>query len=230
MKGKNFTASEKTAAIKNLLFKELFFAVPLPVYLFCLTGALALIPSYPAIVSTGYCFLAIFISANIQRANRDIEFTAVLPVRRNDIVIGKAAFVVVVQLMQLLIAGICAAIADYVISPGGNITGFDANLAFFGVVALGYGVFNVIYLPGFFKTGYKAGKPVLLGLFAFLLVYAAAETTVQLVPALRSAVDTLDFKTLWLRAVIFAAGAVAYGLLTFTGVKTAQKRFDKISL
>ena len=155
-----------TDVMKELVRKELFLSTPRPLYLFCFLSALLLIPAYPAVVGVGYCFLAVFIACNYQRANRDIEFTAALPVKRSDIVVGKAVLVMAFQLLQLAVAAAAAAAADYLIYPDGNIVGMDPNLAFFGIVLIGYGAFNVVFLPGYFSTGYKAGAPVLFGLAA----------------------------------------------------------------
>ena len=219
-----------TDVMKELVRKELFLSTPRPLYLFCFLSALLLIPAYPAVVGVGYCFLAVFIACNYQRANRDIEFTAALPVKRSDIVVGKAVLVMAFQLLQLAVAAAAAAAADYLIYPDGNIVGMDPHLAFFGIVLIGFGAFTVVFRPGYFSTGYKAGAPVLFGLAAFLAVYGAAETTVQLIPAVRSALDTLDAGALYIRVAVFVLGAAVYAAAVFSGVKLAQKKFDKVSL
>lgn len=226
----NTVPSGQTNVMKELVKKELFLSAPRPIYLFSLLSALLLIPAYPAVVGVGYCFLAVFVAFNYQRANRDLEFTAALPVTRKDIVTGKAALVVAFQLLQLAVAAVAAAAADYLISPNGNIVGIDPNLAFFGIVLVGYGAFNAVFLPGYFSTGYKTGVPVLLGLTAFLAVYGAAETAVQLIPAVKSALDSLDIATLHIRAAVFVSGAALYAAGVLSGIKLAQKKFDKVSL
>lgn len=97
--------------IKNLLYKDVFLATHPAFYLFTLLSAMILIPSYPAMVSIGYICLALFNIASFRKANRDVEFTAALPVKRDNVVTGFAMFVVVFEAVFLFIAAICAAIA-----------------------------------------------------------------------------------------------------------------------
>lgn len=216
--------------IKNLLYKEVFLATHPAFYLFTLLSAMILIPSYPAIVSIGYICLALFNIASFRKANRDVEFTAALPVKRDNVVTGYAMFVVVFEAVFLFIAAICAAVADFVISPFGNVAGMDPNLAFFGVTFVCLGIFNYVFLTGFYKTGYKAGLPTLLGVIAFIVVYGVCEAVVQCVPAVRTVIDTLNPASLWIRGIVLAVGVCAYAVLTFAAVKISQKRFDKVSL
>ncbi len=221
---------KKRSALRSLVKKELFFATYPALWLFALLGVLILIPDYPMIVAPGYVFLAIFTAFNVRRANKDLDFTVTLPVRRRDVVTGSAILIVAFELLTLAVCGVCAALADYVISPAGNTVGLDPNLAFFGVVLIGYGVFNRVFLAGFYRTGYKAGFPTLFGVIGYLVLYAACETLVQLIPALTAALDGLDSAYLWARAITLIFGAILFAALTYDGVRSAQKKFDKISL
>lgn len=91
------------------------------------------------------------------------------------------------------------------------------------------GAFNAVYLAGFFKTGYKAGVPVIKGLIAFFLVYAAVEG-LCFVPAVKAVLDGIGGDYLRIRAIVFVGGAAIYAGLSVLGVKAAQKRFEKVSL
>lgn len=209
--------------------KELLLSASPYVYFFALLGALTIIPSYPAIVGIGYFMLAVFTADGIRRSNRDVEFTATLPIERKDVVTGRMLFLAVIEALFFATSGIAAAVADFVISPAGNPVGLDPNLAFFGVALIGTGAFNAIYLAGFFKTGYKAGVPIIKGLIAFLLVYAVVEG-LCFVPQIKSVLDGIGGAYLWVRAIVFAVGAAAYVGLSAIGVAVARKRFEKVSL
>lgn len=221
---------KKRCSLRSLIKKELFFTTHPSLWLFSLLGVLILIPDYPMIVAPGYVFLAIFTAFNVRRANKDIDFTVTLPVRRRDVVTGSAILIVAFETLMLTVCGICAAIADFAVSPDGNVVGLDPNLAFFGVAMAGYGVFNLIFLPGFYRTGYKAGFPTLFGVTGYLALYAACETTVQLVPTLAATLDGLNPAYIGIRAAVLAVGAILFVALTYSGVKAGQKKFDKISL
>lgn len=217
---KNFRAIAK---------KELFLATSPYVYLFALLGVLTIIPTYPAIVGIGYFILCVFNADGIRRSNRDVEFTATLPIKRSDVVTGRMLFLATTEALFFMISGIAAALADFVISPSGNPVGFDPNLAFFGVAMIATGAFNAVYLAGFFRTGYKAGVPIIAGVVVFFMVYAVAEG-LCFVPAIKAVLDGIGGAYLWVRGIVFAGGAAAYAGLSALGVNVAQKRFEKVSL
>ena len=45
-----------------------------------------------------------------------------------------------------------------------------------------FGVFNAVFLPQFYRTGYKTGTPYLLATLVMTLVIVAAELVIQLTP------------------------------------------------
>lgn len=222
--------SKQQGTLCAILKKELFLATPLPFYLFALLGLMTAIPSYPIIVGIGYVTLAIFNSDQFRRSNRDVEFTCTLPVKRADVVTGKSVFVVVIELLTLLFGVVGALLSVFLSAPSGNMVGLDPNLTFFGVAFTCLGVFNLLYIPGYFKTGYKSGIPILKGVVALLIVYAIVETVVNVVPGFNVIFDSLWGEYMWARAIVLCLGAVAYFILTNVAIKRAQKFFEKVSL
>lgn len=215
--------------MKSLIRKELFFATHPCVYLFALLGLMTAIPNYPSMVGLGYAFFAVMVSSNLRRANRDEELTVMLPVRRDHIVAAKAVLLLFIQALQLVFAAAGAVIA-YFAFPGGNLIGTDANLAFFGLGALAFGVANLVYLPCFFKTGTKGGLPVLFATLAFIVTYGVLEVAIQAIPTLKAVIDGYSASGLGVRAAVLAVGLVAMLALTALGAKIGVKRFDKVSL
>ena len=221
--------------MRQLYLKELKLNVKWPVYLMGLMGAVMLVPNYPLIVGIGYTIFQIFIYLQFARENRSQEFSAMLPVKRNDIVTSTTWITVTLQMMTTLIAAVCAAavriLAKFTLDySDGNQVGLDANLTFFGVGLVCLAVFNLIFIPKFFKTGYKYGAPILLGLLGFCGAYVVLELVIQLVPALRNALDTYAVKTVWARILVLVVGAVCYAVVTFLANRIAQKKFEKVSL
>ena len=212
-----------------VLKKELFLSTHPAIYLFALLGLMTLIPSYPGVVGIGYVMLAVMQSDGIRRANKDLEFTLLLPAKRSFAVVGKALFVIAIELLTLVFASIGAVLA-FIISPAGNITSIDANFAFFGIALVCLGIYNAIYISGFFETGYKTGLPTLFGTLGFLAFYTVAELLVNLIPTLSHLIDGYSADGLWIRLAVFVVGALIYALLTFLGIKRGQKNFEKVSL
>ena len=123
--------------MKALLYKELKLALHPTTYLFMAIGAMLMIPSYPYYVAFVYTCLSIFFIFLSARENKDIFYTASLPVRKSDVVKSRVLTVAIIELLQLAI-GIPFAIIGAHINPNatGNQAGIEANLAFFGLVLI----------------------------------------------------------------------------------------------
>ena len=214
----------------KLLRKDLKLNMPKALYLFALLGAMTLIPNYPYIVGIGYSIMHVMLYFQFANENRSQEFSATLPVKRSDIVSSTTLVIVLCQMINYVVAGLCAYPSKLINPHGSNFVGLDANLTFFGVALVCLGVFNLIVIPRYFKTGYKYGVTLILGLIAFVLCYGIAETLTQAIPALTKALDGYDGAYLWARLTVFAVGVIIYPLFTFIANKIAIKKFEKVNL
>ena len=214
----------------KLLKKELRLNMPKPLYLFALLGSMVLIPNYPYIVGIGYSIMHIMLYFQFINENRSQEFSAMLPIKRADIVSSTTLVIVLCQMINLAVASVCA-YPSILINPNhSNFVGLDCNLTFFGVALICLGVFNFIVIPRYFKTGYKYGVTLILGLITFVLTYGVFEAFVQAIPALTKSLDGYDSTYLWARLTVFLIGVIIYPLFTFIANKIAIKKFEKVNL
>ncbi len=216
--------------MKNLIYKELKLVVAPFIYLFPALSVLLLVPNYPYAVSMSYCVYGIFVMFNLTQVNKDIEFTANLPVPRRYIVYSRCFSVIYLELLQILLAVPFAIISSKVLYPSGNTVGMDANLAFFGLTLCAYGEFNAIFLPAFFKTGYKMHGALIKSLTVYVLLVIAAEVSIAIIPALNSTVDGLSPEKMPIRLAILLCGIVIYVLLNIFSMKKSAKNFEKVSI
>lgn len=214
----------------KLFKKELRLNMPKPVYLFALMGAMMLIPNYPYIVGIGYSIMHIMIYLQFVNENRSQEFSATLPIKRTDIVSSTTLVMVLCQMLNFIVAVICAYPSILINPHKFNYVGLDCNFAFFGVALICLGVFNLVVIPRYFKTGYKYGFTLILGLIAFVLTYGVFETLVQAIPPLTKALDSYDKSYLWARLTVLALGIIIYPLFTYTANQIAIKKFEKVNL
>lgn len=214
--------------MKNLFIKEIKLVVSPAVYLFAILSALLLIPAYPYIVGVSYFIFAIQITFGVARANNDHFFTAMLPVPRKNVVLGKHFSVAFIEGIQLLFAIPFAIVSSLVLNKVENPVGMDANLAFFGEALIAYSIFNIIFLPEYFKSGYKTGVPLLLAITAYVLFIAGFEFTVAFVPEVHTLID--GFKNLQYQAIVFTMGVIVYFLTMYLSYKISVKRFNKVNL
>jgi hypothetical protein len=215
----------------NLVYKELRIAawvVSLP-FMFIL-AALILIPSYPAIVSSFYCTLCILNTCRLIATNKDLDFTLSLPVSRAQMVTAKNVSFVLLELTQFVCCLFFALIADLITAPQGNSVGIDPNLAYFGFLFICYGVFNLIFMPLFFRSGIKTGVAILFAMVAFFLVYGLLEVLITVLPPGRAVIDSMQAANFGPQAVYLAAGIVFYALSFLIANKLSVRLFEKVNL
>ena len=217
--------------MKALLFKEIKLAMHPTTYLFMAIGAMLMIPSYPYYVAFVYTCLGIFFIFLSARENKDIFFTASLPVRKSDVVKSRVFTVAIVELLQLAI-GIPFAIIGARINPNaaGNIAGIEANMAFFGLVLIMYGLFNAIYFPLFYKTAVKVGIPLVFASIAVTIFVVAAELAVQMIPFLKTHLDTTDPAMAMDQFPILISGMLIFALSLWLTYRKSAANFEKVDL
>ena len=88
----------------DLLYKELRLAAHPSLYVFMLMGALLLVPAYPYGFVFFFGTLGIFQTFCFGRETGDVCYTALLPVRKRDVVKGKCLLAVFAQLGQLALS------------------------------------------------------------------------------------------------------------------------------
>lgn len=214
----------------DLLYKEykLFWHSYALVYL--LFGALLLIPSWPYFVALSYIIWIGFSTAFFTgRSNQDIFFSVSLPVRKKDTVLARVSSVAIMEILQI-IAAIPFAVINYAVYHNDNTAGMNPNFAFFGFIFIMYAIFNIIYLPGFYKTAYNVGKPMIIAITASLVFAAIFNVAVMLVPVLRTNLNGLGADHLAGQLTVLFTGIALFTGLTWLSYKISAKRFDKVDL
>jgi len=152
--------------MKNLLYKDYRLFWTATIFLYLLFSALLLIPNWPYFVAFSYIIWIAFVSAFfIGRSNQDIFLSVSLPVRKKDTVLARVCSVAAIELLQIIVAAPFAVINTLVYNNS-NGAGMNPNFAFFGSMFIMYAIYNIIFLPGFYKTAYNVGKPLLLAAIA----------------------------------------------------------------
>ncbi|MBI9049212.1 MAG: ABC-2 transporter permease [Anaerolineaceae bacterium] len=213
----------------NLLRKEFKLSVHPTCFIFLSFGSMLLIPNYPYYVAFFYQTLAIFFMFMAGNATNDIFFTTLLPIRKVDAVKARVVTVVIIELMQILLS-IPFAFLRYILLPTDNMAGMEANAAFFGFVLIMFGIFNLIFLPKFYKTAYKTGWPFLNASIAMLLFIAVVEAAVNLNPAWKLSLDTINPAYLPQQLIVLVLGLIVFAALTLIGNNLSVKRFETLDL
>ena len=217
--------------MRNILLKEIKLSASVLSYLFIAFGLMFLIPGYPILCGVFFVTLGIFQSFQSAREANDIVFSALLPIAKKDVVKGKYLFVCFIEACGLVLMAVAVILRMTVLSDSivyrSNAL-MNANMFALGCAFLIFGVFNWIFVCGFFKTAYKFGRPfVTYIVIAFLLVGIAE--ALHHIPGL-APLNAFGAEHIGLQFLLLAAGIAAYVLMTTLSCRAACRSFEKIDL
>ena len=217
--------------MKELLYKEFKLATHPTTYLFLALGALLLVPTYIYYIAFIYTCLAVFFVFLMGRENKDILYTVSLPVRKRDTVKARCLMVAAIELSQTLI-GVPFAIIGIRINtnPLGNVAGIEANMAFFGLVLIMYALFNLFFIPEFYKTATKVGLSLILPSIIVALYITVAEVVVQKIPYLKTHLDTTSPAMMLPQLAVLICGIILFMLALWWTYRKAAANFEKVDL
>jgi ABC-2 type transport system permease protein len=215
--------------MKNLLNKEFRLVISPLFFLITLFGVLLLIPQWVFFLAPMYLlFIAMPNIILAARAQKDIEFTALLPVRKSDTVRARVLAIALLQVAQIFVVAIFAAL-NIILYHTGNFF-IDTNVAYIGCVFAMYGVFNVIFFPMLYKTAYKFAVPLIVALIFTIVFAAGIEFLVVAVPATARVLDGISRDALIGQIPVLVCGIAAFILLTWISIRASIKRFSKVNL
>lgn len=211
----------------NMLYKEIRLSAHPNLFIFTLLGMLVIVPAYPYGMVFIFGCLGPYITMMYGRETNDIYYTALLPVKKTDIVKAKCLLFVLAQMTQILISLPFAILRVYIL-PDGNPAGIEANLAYYGFGFIIYAAFNMIFLTTFFKTAYKAGKAFLLAIIPATFCMILMEVLVHF-PKFKW-LDSTKAYDLLKQSPILVIGIVFYTIVMLLTYRVSANRFKKVDL
>ena len=97
--------------MKALLYKQLRLVCHPMTPVFCLFGIMVIIPNYPYTVIFFYVTLGLFFSFLNMREQKDLYYTALLPVPKRDAVKAGCLFTALIELTSLVLLAPCCLLA-----------------------------------------------------------------------------------------------------------------------
>ena len=217
--------------MRNILLKECKLSASPLSFLFILFGLMFFLPGYPVLCGVFFVTLGIFQSYQNAREANDMVFSALLPISKRDVVKGKYLFTAAIELCAVLLMAAAVVVRMTVLADAPVYRSnalMNANLFALGMAFIGFGLFNLIFVGGFFKTAYKFAGPFVGYIIAVFLMICIAET-LHHVPgfAFLNAFGTEHFAV---QVLLLGIGAAFYLAVTVLSCKKACKRFDETDL
>lgn len=226
--------------MKNLLYKELKLCLNPQIIIFALLSCCVAIPSWPPLLGFIYPisgFATIFPRA---LADKDVEYTSMLPVRKGDVVKGKVSLIVFIQLATILFSIPFAVLKNVVITPNLIAQNLASNptydsfydqatiqsLASYGLLFIAFGIYNIVLFPWYYKNPQKINLPQLISMLACVLSLGLLGTLQFFIPSLYQ----FDITGWIVQLSILAFGVLSYVILTLLSEKLSEKHFDKVDL
>ncbi len=217
--------------MRNILIKEIKLSASFLSFLFILFGFMFFLPGYPILCGAFFVTLGIFQSFQNARETNDILFSALLPIAKKDVVKGKYIFVCIIELSALLLMALAVILRMTVFSDAGVYRSnalMNANLFALGMAFFIFGVYNAVFVGGFFKTAYKFGKPfVVYIILTFITVFVAE--ALHHFPLLEF-LNAFGTDYIGIQTGLLAAGISAFLLLTLFSCRKSCYNFEMIDL
>lgn len=190
---------ERVIKMKNLLSKEFKLSVhPLTYVFLAIFAFYALIPGMPPIMQMmffGICYTFLFIGVNKGATTNDLFYTVNLPVTRSQVVKARVATTTILQMIYLVASIGLMLLGKYVITPllpaemvqdvtqdmgATTFLTIDHLLPLISAFLITYGLFDLIYIPWFYKTG----KSVIWNMFVGMIVAGIVAGILIFIPGL----------------------------------------------
>ena len=214
-----------------LLKKEIRLSTLLLTWLFIGFAFMTLLPGYPILCGVFFITLGIYQSFQSAREANDVVYSALLPVARRDVVRGKYRLVVLIELLSFALMAVLTLLRMTLLRDAAVYRQnalMNANLFYLGMVLFLFGLFNLIFVGGFWKTAYRIGKPFVIYTAVTFPVIGAAEA-LHHVPGLE-AVNAFGFGHMALQLPLLLCGALLYAGLTGYSCRKACADFEKLDL
>ena len=217
--------------MRNILRKEMKLSASVLSYLFIAFGLMFFVPGYPILCGVFFVTLGLFHSFQMAREANDIVFSALLPIAKKDVVKGKFLFVCLIELCSAVLMALAVIVRMTALSEAAvyrNNAMMNANLFALGAACFIFGLFNLLFVGGFFKTAYKFGRPFIIYIIVAFLAVAVFEA-LHHVPGLEK-VNAFGTDHLGLQLALLGAGLALYVLMTLLAYRLSCKRFERIDL
>lgn len=215
----------------NLLMKEFKLSVsPFFYILPFLTGALMLIPGWLYfLVILYFCFITIPNMFGGYKSQNDLMFTSMMPVRKKDIVKAKVSFIAILESLHIVVAAIYG-IISLRLYPNLTYHFFAPSLGFWGLCFVLLAIFNIIFIPMYYKTAYKYGAATTVSitaaiLFAGIMEWLGIDNSFVFDLFKGTGADHLS-----VQLSILLIGIAIFAIFTIIAYHIAIKRYEKVEI
>ncbi len=217
--------------MRNIMMKEMKLSASPLAFFFIAFGLMFLLPGYPVLCGEFFVTLGLYQSFQYAREANDIVFSALLPIAKSDVVKGRFAFSCCIELCGwvLMLISVLLRMTAFVDAEMYRSNALmNANFFALGMALLLFGVFNLIFIGGFFRTAYRTGRPFITYIIVCFVIIGIAEA-LHYIPGL-GALNAFGSEHIGLQLATLFAGACCYVIFTFLAYRRSCSSFEEIDL
>ena len=204
--------------MRNIMKKEMRLSALIIVYVFVIFGFMFLLPGYPVLCGAFFLTLGLYQNFRYARECNDIVFSALLPIAKQDVVKGKFAFSCLIELCCFVLMLVSTIVRMTALSSSPVYRSnalMNANFFALGMALVIFGIFNLVFIGSFFKTGYKTGTPFIVYMVISFAIIGIAEA-LHHIPGLEP-LNAFDFEHFALQICALITGVLFYiGVTVFS--------------
>ena len=223
--------------MKALLYKEFKLAMHPMCYIFIAVFPLMiLIPSYPVAIGFIYvlsCYPVLFLGANKGQQSNDLLYSALLPIRKRDIVKARIFTVAIMQFTFIAIMSALVPLAIYlrdmialksgepVVDVGLGPRSFVLLLA---IAIVGFSIADLIFFAKYYKNGKSIVGSTLLTILGFLTYLGIFTIGMPFIPGL----EFTNQLPLWVQFICLAVALGIYAAMHVVVYKVSAKELEQV--
>ena len=217
--------------MRNIMRKEMKLSASVLAYHFIAFGLMFFLPGYPVLCGEFFVTLGLYQSFMYAREANDTVFSALLPIAKADVVKGRFAFSCMIEMCSFAVMTVATLIRMTVLRNNmvyaSNVM-MNANLFALGMALLLFGIFNMIFIAGFYRTAFNTGRPFIVYIIVCFVIIGVAET-LHHVTGMQN-LNAFGFDSMVLQVVCLVAGAACFVVLTVLAYRKSCNSFEKIDL
>ena len=215
----------------KLLRKEIKLSSSPLSFIFIAFSLMTFIPGYPITIGSFFICLGLFYTFQNGREANDIIYSVLLPIAKKDVVKARYIFVCFIQMISIALMLTFTLIRMTVLKDAEvyvNNPLQNANLFYIAFCLIVFLLFNMIFVQGFYKTGYYFAKPFIAFIVAAMLVVGLAEAF-HYIPGLEFVSET-GFVHKRDQLYVVLTVFMLYILGTILSCRNSQAKFEHIDL
>lgn len=213
--------------MNDLLRKEILLASSPLSFFFLVFSLMFFLPGYPVLCGVFFVALGIFQSFQHTREANDLLFSVLLPIAKQDVVKGKYLFSCLIEICAFLLMALVSFIRLTFLSEATiyrNNVMMNPNGFALGMALIIFGLFNLLFVNGFFRPGFRFARPFIHFAVSTFIVILIAEALHHF-PGMER-LNSIHFDAF--QFCFLGLGVVCYTGLTAMAYRLSRKRFEQI--